>query len=1829
VPLWATYMSEKVSQNGILNQAAAFAKFGTPFIAHCRHVLVGIKEDTTQEMAEVPEEVVLEIATLFAKYLSIDAGGDCVEALTFIGGTKSIPPGDFFITPKHIFLSKQDRLTAPPVGPQNSSADLKNLAIAREDFIVVLECLSAIALNKSTREVLCKRLGYNFSRMVVETIHYFIDKIEEASVSWIDVTGATASRPRSSPGVTPSGGELILWDDTDFILRALHLLINLIHRSAPLSADTAARVSCNALPRQPWTPDECEELGFKYRKNLYGAGAGTRSVSSPVDLGISDGALPRTAGPAAAVPQAKARAGAGDKAWASKLDIFPSAVQHLVCSDSGEQWIKEFIFAGCIRVTVSLLRKLIFLSGALRKVLENRDVPDSPEQRLWTGCLVLETEGLATLTSVLATNPTLGYPRFHNCSGAEVGSMILSCKDGVPRYIRDFPHIIALILQRGLVCIRISEAVLRASRASLARVDNAVDIDVSLANLTGFMTFIHTYGYYLDFKRGGDKGNTYTEESPPTATVPLINARYSVSCTTDITVNSPIPVSDLWPWREAPLLAPSEAIRTAPAAARTGSYTLCNVQVPVPVSAGGQGEGQGEGEGGGDTRSEAGRYSDVSYNDTSAADGGDEFTAIFKDFKGIRQLNEICSEKYTLNPFIIIDAKLGTISHMGENIAKVWRHLFNMLLSIVATGEASGYIRGDEKADIVACLSTVIANAVVGTMTCLSTEVRTEGDTLLPPILQSVLVLFLSKLLSAHPIETVVICRRCNTWKLLAQSSTFLKGGRGEAERAMRISKLARHGDKDKGLGGTGTGSRSGTANSQSHGSGNWHGNSNSNSNTNTSSNSNSNSDQVSPSSVTIEYEITLPPMPRAGTEGEREGEATVRPAPKRPAPAPLAERTRSVRFTSGGGLAEEAGEEAGGEASTSPDAGALRVLSGGMGKVRRLESQASGGSVWSVGCRLSPGGGRGPGENRDGDEEEDYFSGDDKDEEEEEEEEEDFGSGRDADDMPVSPDVATTTTTTSTTTTTTTAAASASGSATAASTTASTAVCEDRDRGQSAVSGFFWMLLHDAIMDLFAFSVISLNSNANFVASKQGPKNEIDSLIGTLSSSTPDFMITRIVRWLGHLYGISSAGLEGISNSNSNSNSSNNNSSSNSTSSSNVNRMRLSSAQLLHSCGHVMTKCLSICKYHVTAICTGEGTGEKKCMPLLWVEDPETSPGAGGRGRLDRAFVHPMRHSVVALMLHVCVATPQLAWNSMQISDISVVYPYRTAYYRHLHAAGQGGAGPASDGTAGQAANNSAVNSHIRKVQSKYFVLLQLLLIPDCRDSVLFILVQLICFYASIVKTEFSLPSGPASSGTDGGSGRGHIASPAGSTSGDLNHDELDAQHLQSGLYTAYIHDILKWLLLHVRCAPQQAARCDAVSLASRVLEWLSCLLRSPARAPLAKHHQCIIDAYGALTVFHSSLSWPAPRFNIFREVFRSIDPCLQVAGAGIDIIRHAISFLTAVMINNDPGKEKFHSLMLMQKKKSSSKAAGAGAVQSPSRSCNLHDLCDMVVAAEGSLSMTTVQLFLDMLLDGRSLESKAEICLSDQLRDEGLYRFAEAVPLISNTTALPVLFALLPQCDVPLQKFLLNTLKNLIMGHNSVVNMSKCSQMHPPLIDVLLDAFLELHPDSHAVAKDLIQTMGRHNISVSQLKRIFGLMQSLDKYRPACTWRLLSALQGMVTPAVGPKHYILFEGKDSGLTLPPVSLPVRSAYSFSMWFCVDSQHADRVRDASGSTDGSNVNIFLGLSAAAAGAGGGGAASAARPPRQTGRCPCRPWGTGRRPTALPCSPCGQSPATA
>jgi hypothetical protein len=225
------------------------------------------------------------------------------------------------------------------------------------------------------------------------------------------------------------------------------------------------------------------------------------------------------------------------------------------------------------------------------------------------------------------------------------------------------------------------------------------------------------------------------------------------------------------------------------------------------------------------------------------------------------------------------------------------------------------------------------------------------------------------------------------------------------------------------------------------------------------------------------------------------------------------------------------------------------------------------------------------------------------------------------------------------------------------------------------------------------------------------------------------------------------------------------------------------------------------------------------------------------------------------------------------------------------------------------------------------------------------------------------------------------------------------------------------------------------------------------------------------------------------------------------------------------------------------------------------------LIVSEEGKPTLETILILFDMLFDRPNANNK-KILESGDLQ----YSSNELEKIyFDNMIFLPIILKIVPFCEKKVQQFILSTLHSMLIGECSLVNLSKCSQMQPPLVDVLLDLILALNGDTVLLAAELLQIMGRHSITVAQLKRIFRLMQSKGgRARPKYTSLLLRSLKNMVDESVCPKHFFVFEGGyDSGLRIPPIiKWPAPSGFAFSTWFCVEKANLMHSRFEHSSND-------------------------------------------------------------
>lgn len=208
-----------------------------------------------------------------------------------------------------------------------------------------------------------------------------------------------------------------------------------------------------------------------------------------------------------------------------------------------------------------------------------------------------------------------------------------------------------------------------------------------------------------------------------------------------------------------------------------------------------------------------------------------------------------------------------------------------------------------------------------------------------------------------------------------------------------------------------------------------------------------------------------------------------------------------------------------------------------------------------------------------------------------------------------------------------------------------------------------------------------------------------------------------------------------------------------------------------------------------------------------------------------------------------------------------------------------------------------------------------------------------------------------------------------------------------------------------------------------------------------------------------------------------------------------------------------------------------------------------------EKLISCNTMKVFFDMLFDTPSISSS-----SNQLDQvsvvEGLFSsLDDDRPKIKNVAILEIIFGLIPFLPTSVQDFVLVSITNLVVGRGSLVNLSICSQSHPRVLDLAIELMQHIDDNVQHLCVELIRVLGSHDISVSQLKHLFQILQSKGDSRPSYTWRVLKSLHGMFSDYKGPLHSFVFEGKDSGLLLPPISKwPSKKGFSFCFWLCIEA---------------------------------------------------------------------------
>ena len=588
----------------------------------------------------------------------------------------------------------------------------------------------------------------------------------------------------------------------------------------------------------------------------------------------------------------------------------------------------------------------------------------------------------------------------------------------------------------------------------------------------------------------------------------------------------------------------------------------------------------------------------------------------------------------------------------------------------------------------------------------------------------------------------------------------------------------------------------------------------------------------------------------------------------------------------------------------------------------------------------------------------------------------------------------------------------------------------------------------------------------------------------------------------------------------------------------------------------HILFKCLSLSKYQLLSSCDTSSTpptAESGALPFWIGEEYEDI-------NLLRPFLWPARCAVLSVIMDIMMASPGRSW-----------------FKAYLPKSPEN-----SSGSRVALKDNVATPKHV--------TLLLLILDPKCRSVALHLLMEVL-HVATCLCHAIPTDLRRNARSTDYSSDRN--VGPLTEASLKSQNSKLDVENSSKSVQHAIFHDIIKCLFVsHVKYAMLQPQWCQGAEIVASIYQWFKSFLGSADRAPYLPYYQEMLILYGHAGPHHFALNWAKARPHIFRELFLSADECTKRSGTDASLLkskewstetrlstlRHFLAMLTAVMLRSDIMKHRFTSLMLLKKysknkaKVTSSPTGEGGLWSNPYSTCNFHDVAGMIKSLEPSPSLETILILFDMLLDG-PCEDNAQLIASNMLPPTGLFFNEENKVCLSNMVVIPIILLLVPSCSLPLQKCIFQSLHNLLVGRFALVNLSKCGDAQPPVFDSLLDLFLHLPEETQPLCVDLMQVIGRHNVSVAQLKRMFRLMHTKGDFRPKCTWMLLKTLRLMINEVKRPKHFFLFEGgAESGLRIPTIyRWPAPGGYSVCFWFCV--RNPTHLRQDTASDVGSPVN--------------------------------------------------------
>ncbi|GMI06941.1 hypothetical protein TrVE_jg13060 [Triparma verrucosa] len=242
-------------------------------------------------------------------------------------------------------------------------------------------------------------------------------------------------------------------------------------------------------------------------------------------------------------------------------------------------------------------------------------------------------------------------------------------------------------------------------------------------------------------------------------------------------------------------------------------------------------------------------------------------------------------------------------------------------------------------------------------------------------------------------------------------------------------------------------------------------------------------------------------------------------------------------------------------------------------------------------------------------------------------------------------------------------------------------------------------------------------------------------------------------------------------------------------------------------------------------------------------------------------------------------------------------------------------------------------------------------------------------------------------------------------------------------------------------------------------------------------------------------------------------------------------------------------------------------GSIYGKTLTCTHHERIPFSINEEQTLSEKYVKMSPHVLIVIRTAtKSKMDSTVIEAifcLMNGGDLSFSPTRPsAIHHPDVLPLLFENFASYSNANKALTLKLIASLFTGRASVVNKTICTQNSSPLILFVLETFDGLPAEAKIFARQILQEIGSFYITVSQVKKVFRLMQPTSTFNNSTTGEcrsehledVLCAMGGMIPLTQDPNRYFLLDGIASGFAVPSLPQAVFNAgYSFCFGFRMD----------------------------------------------------------------------------